>query len=152
MRSNLLMMVLLVSTVAAQPYVVSTVAGGSPPVTPNIATAVSLGTPARIAMDPAGNIYFAADSMIFKVDRNGMLTVLAGTSRPGCAGDGGPALGAQVKKPEGIAFDARGNIYFADSLCNIVRRIDNTGNIQTVAGTGLERTPPVMADPLRPQG
>ncbi len=137
MRPNLLIILLLVNIAGAQPYVVSTFAGGSPPPTPNAATAFSLGIPARVALDPAGNFYFGADNMILKVDRNGSLTVVAGAARPGCAGDGGPAVNAQVKQPEGIAFDIHGNLYFADSLCNVIRRIDLTGNIKTFAGTGF---------------
>jgi uncharacterized protein (TIGR03437 family) len=136
MRPNLLIILPLVITAGAQPYVVSTVAGGSLPATPNAATAVSLGTPARVALDPAGNIYFGSDNILFKVDRTGTLTVVAGTSRPGCTGDGGPALAAQVRRPAGIAFDSRGNLYFADTLCNVVRTIDPAGNIKTIAGSG----------------
>lgn len=136
MRPSLLIILPLVITAGAQPYVISTIAGGSPPPTPNAATAVSTGIPGRIAMDTAGNIYFGGGSMIFKLDPSGMLTVAAGTSRPGCTGDGGQAVSAQLKKAEGIAFDTRGNLYFADSLCNAVRRIDPAGNIKTVAGSG----------------
>ena len=137
MRPNLLIILLLVNMAGAQPYVVSTFAGGSPPPTPNAATTFSLGIPSRIALDPSGNFYFGADNMILKVDRSGSLTVVAGTARPGCTGDGGPAVNAQLKQPEGIGFDSHGNLYFADSLCNVVRRIDLTGNIRTFAGTGF---------------
>src|SRR5690349_15535949 len=137
MRAKLAIILLLVSTAGAQPYVISTLAGGSPPATKSAATTVSVGIPARVAVDQAGNIYFGTDSLLLKVDRSGVLTVVAGTGRPGCTGDGGPAVNAQLKKPAGIAFDSRGNVYFSDSLCNVVRRIDPAGNIKTVAGTGF---------------
>src|SRR5579883_2411932 len=141
MGPNLHIMLLLVSSAAAQPYVVSTLAGGSPPSSPVPANSVSLGIPSRVALDPAGNIYFGADSMILKLDKSGAITVIAGNTRPGCSGDGGPAVNAQMKSPQGVAFDSKGNLYFADRLCNVVRRIDASGNIKTVVGTGLMGVP-----------
>jgi uncharacterized protein (TIGR03437 family) len=141
MRPNLQIILLLVSTAGAQPYVVSTLAGGSPPPVPGAASGFSLGIPGRVVVDPAGNLYFGADYMILKVDTKGVLTIVAGNARPGCGGDGGPAANAQIKSPQGIGFDSKGNLYFADSLCNSVRRVDTSGNIKTVAGSGLLGAP-----------
>src|SRR5579862_8530662 len=76
----------------AQQYIMSTVAGGIPPVTPAVATAASIGDPPRVATDAAGNIYFAGTHCVFRVDHSGTLTRLAGTGRYGTSGDGGPAL------------------------------------------------------------
>lgn len=53
-------------------------------------------------------------------------------------GDGGPALDALFVGVGGLAVDARGNVYVADSGANRVRRIDGqTGVVTTIAGTGL---------------
>jgi sugar lactone lactonase YvrE len=64
-------------------------------------------------------------------------TVIAGTGSCGFSGDGGPAKAAQLNDPSGIVFDADGNLYFADSGNNRIRRIDKNGMITTVAGTGV---------------
>lgn len=64
-------------------------------------------------------------------------TVVAGTGTCGYSGDGGPATSAQLNDPNGIVFDAAGNLYFADSNNHRIRRIDKNGIISTVAGTGV---------------
>jgi sugar lactone lactonase YvrE len=72
------------------------------------------------------------------VDLNGNLTPFAGTfnANYNVIGDGGPALAATLI-PEGLAFDAAGNLFFADTLLNRVRRISTAGIISTVTGTGI---------------
>jgi sugar lactone lactonase YvrE len=65
------------------------------------------------------------------------LTVIAGTGTCGFSGDGGPAKSAQLNDPNGIVFDADGNMYFADAGNHRIRRIDKNGIITTVAGTGV---------------
>jgi sugar lactone lactonase YvrE len=61
---------------------------------------------------------------------------VAGTGVAGSAGDGGPALSAQLNHPNGIAFDSAGNIYVADYNSYEVRKIATDGTITTVAGNG----------------
>jgi hypothetical protein len=68
------------------------------------------------------------------VDPHGVITTVAGTGEEGYSGDGGPATSAQLTDPGGIAFDDRGNLYLADYTS--VRKIDSSGTITTVAGTG----------------
>lgn len=51
-------------------------------------------------------------------------------------GDGGPASRAELNAPQGIWFDPNGNLYIADTGNNRIRRVDASGNITTVAGTG----------------
>ncbi len=119
-----------------QQYVISTLAGGAPPLTPAAAAGVSIGDPPRVATDAAGNIYFGSLHCIFKVDSSGTLTRIAGTGRAGIRGDGGPAVNAQLSFPDGIAFDAAGNLYFTERNAGLVRRISTTGIVSTFAGTG----------------
>jgi len=65
------------------------------------------------------------------------ISTLAGTGASGFSGDGGPAAQAQIASRGGIAIDAAGNIYFADSASARVRRISPDGIIATAAGTGI---------------
>lgn len=119
----------------AQQYTISTVAGGAPPATPAPALSTSIGQPRKLALS-GGNVYFSAGNAVFKVDGSGTLTLIAGNSRPGFSGDGGPAVNAQLNTPQGIALDSAGNIYIADSLNNRVRMVSNKGIITTFAGNG----------------
>jgi len=123
------------SLALAQQYSISTVAGGAPPATPAAAGSISMGQPARVALDASGNLYFSASNCVFKIDAHGTVTLVAGTSRAGFSGDGGPAVNAQLNSPQGIAFDPNGNIYIADSRNNRVRQIIG-GIITTFAGNG----------------
>ena len=91
-----------------------------------------------LATDAAGNLYVAdtwADS-IRKIDASGTITTVAGTGEEGRGGDGGPAVEARLDKPRGIAVDSAGDLYIADSDNHRVRRVDSSGTITTVAGTG----------------
>ena len=137
----------LVSSVApAQQYVISTVAGGAPPPTPMAAVNASIGAPGGVATSANGDVYFiSSNNAILKVDRNGILTRVAGNSRAGFSGDGGPAVNAQLFGQEagtfpggsqGVAIDNAGNLYFADPYNNRIRKVSAAGIITTVAGSG----------------
>ena len=67
----------------------------------------------------------------------GILATVCGNDTIGFSGDGGPALAAKTKAALGICTDAEGNVYFADYNNNRVRKIDRSGIINTIAGTGL---------------
>src|SRR5438874_9925565 len=103
--------VLFGSALWSQQYVISTIAGGVPPPTPSLAAKASIGDPARVAADAAGNVYFASLHTVFKVDPAGTLLRVAGNGRPGYSGDAGPATAAQLIFPVGVAVDGSGNIY-----------------------------------------
>jgi uncharacterized protein (TIGR03437 family) len=122
----------------AQQYTISTVAGGAPPFTPVAATSISIGQPQRVAVDTAGNFYFTSLNCVLKVDGNGTLTRIAGNSRAGYSGDGGPATQAQLNSPAGLAVDSTGDIFIADAGNNVVRGVTPDGNIHTIAGNGTQ--------------
>jgi sugar lactone lactonase YvrE len=65
----------------------------------------------------------------------GPIGTIAGTGSPGIAGDGGPALSAELNHPRQLAIDAGGNVFVAEVDNHRVRRIDPGGTITTVAGT-----------------
>jgi sugar lactone lactonase YvrE len=66
-----------------------------------------------------------------------VITTVVGTGAQGYSGDGGPATQAQLNNPFDLAFDAAGNLFFADTYNHCIRRVDaRTGVITTVAGTG----------------
>ena len=94
--------------------------------------------PAAVALDGAGNLYIADDSnhRIRRVDTTGTITTFAGTGDGGYSGDNGPAVQAQLAFPSGVAVDAAGNLYIADTDSNTIRRVDAAGAITTFAGTG----------------
>jgi uncharacterized protein (TIGR03437 family) len=120
----------------AQQYVISTIAGGAPPPTPAAALTVSIGAPSGVATDSAGNVYFLSLNCVFKLDKDGDATRVAGNSRAGYSGDGGPATSAQLANPLGVAVDASGNLFIADTNNYRVRRVSTNGIITTVAGNG----------------
>ena len=93
--------------------------------------------PLGVAVDSAGNIYFADSSdRIKKVNTNGIITAVAGNGQWGFSGDGGTATQAKLHAPMAVAADSAGNIYIADTGNNRVRKIDTNGIITTVAGSG----------------
>ncbi len=122
----------LMSTVAGNGLIGSSGDGGP-------ATNASLSSPTAVAVDPAGNIFFtdSGNNIVRRIDAfTGILTTFAGTpGRHGFSGDGAPAIGATLNAPNGIAFDAAGNLYLADTGNHAIRRVDAvTGLISTVAG------------------
>lgn len=98
----------------------------------------TLNQPGGIAIDSAGNVYIAdfANYRVRKVDTAGVITTVAGTGTPGYSGDGGPATAAELNGPIGVAVDAGGNLYIAEYYSSCIRKVDITGTITTVAGTG----------------
>ncbi len=102
------------------------------------ATAAFLDTPTGVAVDASGNLYIAdSHNQRIRAVANGTITTIAGTGTAGYAGDGGAATSAQLALPSGIAVDASGNLYIADTNNQRIRMIAG-GILTTVAGTGEE--------------
>jgi RHS repeat-associated protein len=102
------------------------------------ASQAQLNTPVGVAFGQDGSLYVsdANNERIRKIDRNGIITTIAGTGLAGFSGDGGPASQAQLSTPASLSIGPDGSIYFYDADNNRVRRITPDGIIHTVAGTG----------------
>jgi len=107
------------------------------------AVAAQLDDPGGIAFDSAGNLYFSDSNnhRIRRIDRNGIITTVAGTGVAGYGGDGGPANAAQLEYPFGMGIAPSGLLYFSDASCSCwnpitrgkVRVVNlSTGKITTV--------------------
>jgi uncharacterized protein (TIGR03437 family) len=103
------------------------------------ATAAQLNFPMGLALDGAGNIYIADRdaNVVRKVTPGGTIQTVAGTSTAGYSGDSGPAMAAQLNGPYGVAIDAAGNLYIADTKNEAIRKVTSDGTINTAAGTGV---------------
>jgi len=103
------------------------------------ATDAKMNAPLGIAVDPSGNVYFS-DSYNFcirKINTAGIITTFAGIpGSAGFSGDGGPATSAKLKYIWGLALDAAGNLYMCDAPNDRVRKVDASGIITTIAGSG----------------
>ena len=134
---------------------------GQPAETPDGAPVA--GTPLRgprtIAMAPNGDLYLALreGNAILRIDATSQtLHRVAGTGEQGYSGDGGPALGAKLGGPKGLAW-APGQLFVADTENHAIRRLDlGTGIITTVLGTGVRgdgpETSPLECKLSRPHG
>jgi uncharacterized protein (TIGR03437 family) len=101
------------------------------------ASKVAIPGPFGLAFDGGGNLYIAADGVIFEVTPAGAISTIAGGGVVGpTLGDGGPATKATLSQAIGIAVDGAGNVYVADSQNNRIRKISTGGTITTVAGPG----------------
>jgi hypothetical protein len=90
-------------------------------------------TPVAVAVDNAGTVYVAERYTIRKITPAGVVTTLAGLAgSPGTADGVGSA--ARFNSPEGVAVDAAGNVYVADTTSNTIRKVTPAGEVTTLAG------------------
>lgn len=104
------------------------------------AVLAELNNPTGVAVDKNGNILIAdmLNNRVRRVDAAGLISTIAGTGEEGFDGDGFSATQAHLLQPSGVAADAEGNVFVADSGNNRIRRIDgNSGVITTLVGTDV---------------
>jgi trimeric autotransporter adhesin len=102
------------------------------------ATLAELSQPVSIYIDKYRNLFIAdySNGRIRKVDTAGIINTIAGTGLEAFSGDGGPATLAELNYPMGVIVDDIGNICIADGSNERIRRIDTSGIITTIAGSG----------------
>src|SRR5712691_7499989 len=103
-----------------------------------LAREAGVGEPYGLTIGTDGALYFCdiAFHVVRRVDSQGRISTVAGSGRKGYAGDGGSATQALLNEPYEIRFDRDGSMYFVEMQNHLVRRVDTTGVISTVAGTG----------------
>jgi cysteine-rich repeat protein len=121
-----------------------------------LAISACLYFPIGVAVDPAGRVFIADrnNGRIRRVETNGVITTVAGTGLGGFSGDGGPSAAAQISGGvTGVTIDNRGRLLIVDGGNKRLRRIDEQGVINTVAGTGATGAAgdggPATSAPLR---
>jgi trimeric autotransporter adhesin len=122
----------IISTIAGLGTIGYTGDGGA-------ATAAKLSYPNCIHVDPAGNVYVTdnGNHCLRMINTSGVISTIAGNGTPGFSGDGGQATAAKLRFPAGVKTDASGNVIIVDHANHRVRKIDPSGIITTIAGTGI---------------
>lgn len=89
--------------------------------------------------DKQGNLYFSdfQNARVWKIGTDGKSAAFAGTGVAGYSGDGGLATLAELDTPGSLAIDPSGNVYIVDYQNNVIRKVDGSGRISTVAGTSF---------------
>ena len=102
------------------------------------ATQASMNGPIGLVYDSAGNLYISDrnNNVVRQVNTSGIISTFAGNGTAGYCGDGGPASSACLNGPRGLVFDSSRNLYIVDGFNHRVRKVDSTGTINLVAGTG----------------
>jgi sugar lactone lactonase YvrE len=143
----------------AQSGIITTYAGPGLPPNGSSASGQAIGAPSSVAADGAGGFYVAicGQHLVYHITADSKISLTAGSGAPGFSGDGGPAVSAQLFLPNGLAVDAAGNLYIADSGNNRIRKVTPDGVIGTFAGTGTadalgDSGPAAAADLNYPMG
>ncbi|WP_183557994.1 IPT/TIG domain-containing protein [Mucilaginibacter sp. SP1R1] len=115
-------------------WVVSTLAGsGAQKTVDGTGTAASFTNPDRMTIDAKGNLYLGENFTIRKITPEGVVSTIAGTGKIGSANGNGTA--ASFFNPGGMVIDKVGDLYVADYGNNLIRKMDISGNVTTLAGT-----------------
>jgi gliding motility-associated-like protein len=104
-----------------------------------LAVNANLYHPLYMCLDQAGNLYFTDQNadVIRKISSAGVITTITGNLPIGYSGDGGPLAQAQFQSISGLHTDAAGNLYISDYGNQIIRKVNSSGIINTIAGTPL---------------
>ena len=107
------------------------------------ALSASLKTPRGLAFDPSGNLYIAdsGNHRVAIVGTDGNINTVAGTGTASTTGDGLAATSATLNAPAAVAVDPSGNLFISEQSGNVVRKVNTSGVISTVAGTGTAGAP-----------
>ncbi len=102
------------------------------------ATAAKLNYAAQLAVDDSGDIFIDdyLNNVIRKVNTKGIISTFAGNGTAGVSGDNGPATDAELDEPLGVAVNKAGDVFITDYLSQRVRKVNMSGIITTIAGTG----------------
>jgi hypothetical protein len=102
------------------------------------AASATLDIPWGVRTDRAGDVFFTDEDnlRVREVNSSGIITTVAGNGSAGDSGDGGPATSAEFVDPVGIYVDASGNLFITDEDAAVVREVNTSGIITTVAGDG----------------
>jgi sugar lactone lactonase YvrE len=102
------------------------------------ATEAQVDDPLDVAVDADGAVYLGdASHRVRRIGPDGIVRTIAGTGKRGSSGDGGPAVDARLEKPTGLAVGPDGSLFVADQDAARIRRIDPSGIITTVVGSGV---------------
>jgi uncharacterized protein (TIGR03437 family) len=102
------------------------------------ATSALLSSPGGVSVDSSGTIYIAdtGNNQIRKIS-GGTISLVAGTGNASYSGDNGAATNADLNGPTGVAIDSAGNVYIADNVNSLIRKVDKNGTITSyIGGTG----------------
>jgi sugar lactone lactonase YvrE len=105
-----------------------------------LASLAQLAGPTGMAVDVAGNLFIADtnNNRIRKVTRDGIIRTVAGNGYSNYSGDGGLATSAALGQSNGVAVDAAGNLFIADTQNFCIRKVTPDGIIGTIAGNGIK--------------
>jgi len=120
----------IITTIAGNGTLYSSSGGGKADTTPIVGAS-------GLCVDRLNNIYFADwQSRVYKVDKDGIITTVAGNGISGYSGDGGLATNAAIV-PNKVCIDEVGNLYISEYDMNRIRKVDKNGIITTIAGNGI---------------
>ena len=104
-----------------------------------LATAAELSNASQVVLDATGNMFIAdqRNNVIRKVNTTGIISTVVGNGVAAYAGDGGQATACEINYVDGVAIDASGNLYIADQGNSRIRKVNTSGIINTIVGTGL---------------